>query len=43
MKNIDFTNQELQKFKEPFEEQKCTGYDEDLVNKGLSEPLFLVL
>ena len=38
MKNIDFANQELQKFKEAFEEQKCTGYDEDLVNKGLSEP-----
>jgi hypothetical protein len=37
MKNIDFTNQELQKFKEAFEEQKWTGYDRDLVNKGLPE------
>jgi hypothetical protein len=37
MKNIEFTTQELEKFKEAFEEQKCTGYDEDLVNKGLSE------
>ena len=37
MRNIDFTNQELQKFKEAFEEQKWTGYDRDLVNKGLPE------
>jgi len=37
MRNIDFTNQELQKFKEAFEEQKWTGYDKDLVNKGLPE------
>ena len=39
MKNKVFTNQELQKFKEAFKQQKLTGCDEDLINKDLFESL----